>query len=114
MKSDKSKMLQDLCGRPLCYWSIKSVIEVSETKPVVVIGHEAALVQETLENFFPNKLEFVKQAKLDGTGGAVKIAIDRIKKDCDSVLIAYGDTPLLTSESLLKLINIQKRSHVPI
>lgn len=114
MKTDKSKMLQDVCGRPLCYWSTKSVIEVSEARPIVVVGYDAEKVKETLEGFFPKKLDFVKQEKLDGTGGAVKIAIDAIPKDCDSVLIAYGDTPLITTESLYRLINIQKRSHVPI
>ncbi len=114
MKSSKSKILHEVSGRPLGYWSIKNALETSTTKPIVVLSHQAKEVEEALKTHFHDSIKFAYQVSPNGTGAAVKAAIAHLDIDCTSVLIMYGDTPLLKKESLEKLITIQKRSHVGI
>ncbi len=114
MKSEKSKMLQTLSGKPLCYFSINNALSLSDYQPIVVIGHQGQEVQNELTNFFGKNIDFATQKVLDGTASAVKTGLSKLANDCESVLVIYGDTPLLTKNSLERLINLQKRSHVPI
>jgi len=114
MKSEKSKMLQNLCGKALCYFSINNALSLSSYKPIVVIGHQGLEVQDELTNFFGDSIEFATQKILDGTASAVKTGLSKLSDDCESVLVIYGDTPLITKSSLERLINLQRRSHVPI
>jgi bifunctional UDP-N-acetylglucosamine pyrophosphorylase/glucosamine-1-phosphate N-acetyltransferase len=114
IKSAQSKMLHSLGGKPVSYWSVKNAIAVTNAKPIVVVGFQADLVKHELSRLFPEKLQFALQEKLDGTGGAVRRAVEHLDADCTSVLVMYGDTPLITAESLHRLVMIQRKSHVPI
>jgi bifunctional UDP-N-acetylglucosamine pyrophosphorylase/glucosamine-1-phosphate N-acetyltransferase len=114
MKSEKSKMLQPLSGKPLCYFSINNALSLSDRPPIVVIGHQGQEVQNEIIKFFGDGVDFATQKILDGTASAVKTGLTKLSNDCESVLVIYGDTPLITKNSLERLINLQKRSHVPI
>ncbi len=114
LKSSKSKILHEVCGRPLGYWSIKNAMAVTNMKPIVVISHQAEAVEQSLRAHFHDDISFAYQKIPDGTGGAVKAAIPHLPSSCQSVLVVCGDTPLLKKESLEKLVMIQQNSHVPV
>jgi bifunctional N-acetylglucosamine-1-phosphate-uridyltransferase/glucosamine-1-phosphate-acetyltransferase GlmU-like protein len=114
LKSSKSKILHEVCGRPLGYWSIKNAMAVTNMKPIVVISHQAEAVEQSLRSYFHDDISFAYQKIPDGTGGAVKAAIPHLPSSCQSVLVVCGDTPLLKKESLEKLVMIQQNSHVPV
>jgi bifunctional UDP-N-acetylglucosamine pyrophosphorylase/glucosamine-1-phosphate N-acetyltransferase len=113
-KSAKNKVLHELSGCPMAYWPIKNAIDCTKEKPVVVVNHQAELVEDLLRSYFQDRIKFVKQKALDGTAGAVKAALSHIEPDCESIFVLCGDTPLLKKESIERLITIQKRSHIPI
>lgn len=109
MKSDKSKMLQDLCGRPLSFFAVQNALSLSDYSAVIVVGHQADLVKSSLDNLFSN-LTFAYQKVQSGTADAVKIGLESLHQDCDTVIVLYGDTPLLTQSSLNKLVELHKNN----
>lgn len=114
LKSAKSKILHDLCGRPMGYWTIKNAMAATNLKPIVVVNPKDKEVISELKKYFADQIEFAFQPIPNGTGGAVIAAIDQIDKQASSVLIVNGDAPLLKVESLKKLVMIQRNSHAPI
>ncbi|MCA9507932.1 MAG: bifunctional UDP-N-acetylglucosamine diphosphorylase/glucosamine-1-phosphate N-acetyltransferase GlmU [Myxococcales bacterium] len=114
MNSSRSKMVHEICGRPLGYWSIKNALETTSLKPIVVLSHLAKDVEAVFRSHFHDSIQFVYQESPNGTGGAVRAAMEALDENCSSVLVLYGDTPLLRKESLLKLINLQEMGHAPL
>lgn len=114
LKSDKAKVLHEVGGKAMGYWPIKNALLVTNMKPIVVCGFQSDKVKETLTKYFGDSISFVHQPILNGTAGAVKAALPLLAKDCQSVLVLCGDSPLLRKESLEKLITIQTSSHVAI
>jgi bifunctional UDP-N-acetylglucosamine pyrophosphorylase / glucosamine-1-phosphate N-acetyltransferase len=100
MNSDLPKVLQSLAGKPL----LQHVIETARTlKPAniyVVYGHGGAAVQAA---FAHQPIEWILQAEQLGTGHAVMQAMAVIP-DEETVLVLYGDVPLIQSGCLHKLI----------
>lgn len=108
MKSKRSKVVHNICGKPL----VKYVLDVAEkagcSKNVIVVGHSKEVLENELKGC---NAEFVKQPIGDdvpyGTGFAVMQAKQFINDD-DIVVILYGDTPLITEETIDKLIKYHK------
>jgi bifunctional UDP-N-acetylglucosamine pyrophosphorylase/glucosamine-1-phosphate N-acetyltransferase len=67
----------------------------------VVYGHGAEQVQEA---FSDEEVNWVLQAEQNGTGHAVQVAIPAVQNDDDMVLVLYGDVPLITKNTLQKLL----------
>lgn len=114
LKSSKNKILHEVCGRPVGYWPIKFALAVTNTKPIVVLSHQAESVEDKLRSYFKDAISFATQEIPNGTGGAVMSAIPYLDPSCQSVLVVCGDTPLIKQESLEKLVAIQQNSHVPV
>jgi bifunctional UDP-N-acetylglucosamine pyrophosphorylase/glucosamine-1-phosphate N-acetyltransferase len=100
MKSDLPKVLHCVAGRPL----LEHVVCVAQSlEPAVihvVVGHESAQVRSALCEY---QLEWVPQAQQLGTGHAVLQAMPNIATD-STVLVLFGDVPLLSSETLTDLV----------
>jgi bifunctional UDP-N-acetylglucosamine pyrophosphorylase / glucosamine-1-phosphate N-acetyltransferase len=114
LKSAKSKILHEVCGRPMGYWPIKNAMAVTNLKPIVVLSHQAEAVEDKFRSYFHDTVTFAYQKIPNGTAGAVKAALPFLDPSCQSVLVVCGDTPLLKKESLEKLVTIQANSHVPV
>jgi len=101
MKSSRPKVLHSICGKSMIRHSIDSINSIGINKILVVVGHRGDLVKDSLPGF-----NCVKQDKLLGTADAVLKAKGILLKDkkIDSVLITYGDVPLLTPETMKKII----------
>ena len=99
MKSARPKALHALLGQPLLRWAVDAAQGAGAARTVLVVGHQAALVQEAMGP----ELEYVLQAEQKGTGHAVQMA-EALLRDWDgSLLVLPGDAPLL-SDSLLRAL----------
>lgn len=100
MKSEKPKVLHKIAGVPLVEHVIRLSSVIDKQKPVVVIGHQADLVESELSHL---DIDFAVQNEQLGTGHAVKICLDQIEEN-QIVLILYGDTPLIKTETIENFI----------
>jgi bifunctional UDP-N-acetylglucosamine pyrophosphorylase/glucosamine-1-phosphate N-acetyltransferase len=100
MKSDLPKVLQPLAGRPLLSHVLQAAKVLEADGIRIVYGHGGDQVRTALAS---EPVEWALQAEQLGTGHAVAQAMPPIPDD-HTVLILYGDVPLVKSETLKKLI----------
>jgi bifunctional UDP-N-acetylglucosamine pyrophosphorylase / glucosamine-1-phosphate N-acetyltransferase len=100
MKSKNSKVIHKVLGKPLIEWVYDAAIDAGIKENVVVVGHRADQVKKCLgEN-----VKYVLQEKQLGTGHAVMQAEEYFKDKDGYIFVLYGDTPLITSQTILKTI----------
>jgi len=99
MRSALPKVLHPVAGDSMLGHVIHSARKLSPQRIHVVIGHGADVVQERLA---ADDLNFVMQEKQLGTGHAVAQALPELT--ADTVLILYGDVPLIEVETLQRLL----------
>lgn len=100
MKSDLPKVLHPIYGKPLVGYVIdaaKNTGIIDES--IVVVGHGAEKVEAFVEGYDENS-KCVLQSPQRGTGDAVAKAKDLLEGFKGTVVILYGDTPLVTPETL--------------
>lgn len=100
MKSAKAKVLHRVFFRPMIHYVLDAVNNTSVNNTVLVIGHQKDQVRRSIEEY---SLNLVVQEQQLGTGHAVQVAEAQCNA-ADHVLILYGDTPLIRSESLEEMI----------
>jgi bifunctional UDP-N-acetylglucosamine pyrophosphorylase/glucosamine-1-phosphate N-acetyltransferase len=104
MKSERAKVLHEICGRPLAAFAVDRALETGAASVTVVVGHQADAVQSRLQQLFPSaSLRFALQAEQRGTGHAVMAARDAGGLGAGDVLILSGDVPLMRTETLRRL-----------
>ncbi len=109
MKSDLPKVLHPISGKPMVWHALQAARVVSKETPVMIVGHGADGVREAIGD----AARFVVQAERLGTGHAVQQAESTLKGNTDLVLVSQSDMPLLTGESLSKLVETQKANSGP-
>ncbi len=102
MNSRLPKVLQPLAGSPLLAHVIATARALSPARIHVVYGHGGEQVRAA---FGDDELDWVHQAEQLGTGHAVQQAMPEIP-DGHTVLVLYGDVPLLRAETLSRLTRI--------
>jgi bifunctional UDP-N-acetylglucosamine pyrophosphorylase/glucosamine-1-phosphate N-acetyltransferase len=110
MKSDLAKVLHRLGGEPLIAQVVRSATALDPASIVVVVGHQAAEVEAAAraalaETPYADRLRFATQAEQRGTGHAVMSARDAFAAEDGSILIIYGDVPLVQSATLKRLVD---------
>lgn len=101
MKSSTPKVLHKVCGKAMVSHVLAAAEEAGVDNSIIVIGHGAESVSEEVGR---SGIEFAVQKEQLGTGHAVKMAEDKLPRQ-GVVLILCGDTPLITGNSLKKLID---------
>ena len=96
MKSNLTKVLHPLAGRPLIDYSLRCAAELSSEKPVVVVGNDADAVRQ----FVGERAAFAVQEPQLGTAHAVLAAKGLQAGKEGLVLTINADMPLLTPETL--------------
>ncbi|MGD8350948.1 MAG: bifunctional UDP-N-acetylglucosamine diphosphorylase/glucosamine-1-phosphate N-acetyltransferase GlmU [Gammaproteobacteria bacterium] len=99
MKSSRPKVLHQLAGKPLLQHVVDASRALEPQQVIVVVGHGAAKVRETMQG---QPLQFIEQAEQLGTGHAVQQCLDVIEPGND-VLVLVGDVPLIRGETLSAL-----------
>ncbi|CAB4734597.1 unannotated protein [freshwater metagenome] len=99
MRSKTPKVLHEIGGRSLVGHVLAAVAETSPRSVVAVVGHQRELVAPHVSALLPDCLLAVQEEQ-KGTGHAVRVAVEAAGTTSGTVLVAYGDTPLLTGQSL--------------
>jgi len=108
MKSELPKVLHKLCGRPMLGYVLDLVTALKPAQAVAVLGYKQELVRE----FIPKGIKIAIQKKLIGTADAVKAGLAALKGFKGTVLVLYGDNPLLKKETLKKLLDYHLENNV--
>jgi bifunctional UDP-N-acetylglucosamine pyrophosphorylase / glucosamine-1-phosphate N-acetyltransferase len=98
MRSAVPKVLHPLCGRPVIAWAVAAARDAGAGRIVVVDS-----AKRRLDGELPDGVEIAVQDEPRGTGDAVAAARDQIDRDA-TVVVTYGDVPLLTGEAIQSLI----------
>jgi len=104
MRSEVPKVLHPLCGRPMVFYALDAVSGLSDLPPVLVVGHGAEEVRRTVGE----AVTYVEQREQLGTGHAVLQARPALEGRADEVLILYADMPLLTGETLRRVVDARR------
>jgi bifunctional UDP-N-acetylglucosamine pyrophosphorylase/glucosamine-1-phosphate N-acetyltransferase/UDP-N-acetylglucosamine pyrophosphorylase len=102
MKSELPKVLFPVLGRPMIHWVLDALQAGGVEKVVVVVGYRAEDVQAELAG--RTGLSFVQQKEQLGTGHAVMMAKSEIQNHEGPVLIVTGDSPLIQTKTVQKLL----------
>lgn len=108
MKSDLAKVLHKINGRPMVHYVIDRAREIGSQKIILIIGHQKERVIEECKEY---NIDYAIQEQQLGTGHAVMMAENFFTDYADDILILSGDVPLLTSQTLLRLIDAHKNSN---
>jgi len=107
MKSELPKVLHPVCGRPIVEYVLDLAGSLKVNKTVVVLGYKHAEVKKRLR---PG-LNLAIQKRLVGTADAVKTAFSALGSFKGTVLVLYGDIPLLKKETIDKLLRYHQENN---
>lgn len=102
MKSPLPKVLHPIGGKPMLAHVIQTAKSLNPAQIIVVHGFEGELVKSTFARV-DQQLKWVEQPERLGTGDAVSKALPLIPKN-HRVLTLYGDVPLITADTLNRLL----------
>ena len=103
MKSATPKVLHPLLGRTLLGHVLAAAGSAEAERTIVVVGHKAGLVETHLTEIAPAAVP-VLQAQQNGTGHAVRMALEAVPDVAGTVVVLNGDVPLLRSETVASLV----------
>lgn len=106
MRSSRPKVLHCLAGRPLLEHVVDTARAVEAGRIFVVYGHGGDNVRTELAHL---SAEWVEQPDRLGTGHAVQQVVPHIDP-ADTVLVLYGDVPLIRPDTLRRLVDSAQAS----
>ncbi|NHD16798.1 MULTISPECIES: bifunctional UDP-N-acetylglucosamine diphosphorylase/glucosamine-1-phosphate N-acetyltransferase GlmU [unclassified Actinopolyspora] len=111
MRSATPKVLHRIAGRSLLEHSVRAAAGIAPDELSVVIGHGRQAVGqhlERLESELDRGITPVVQEEQLGTGHAVRCATDQ-RDSAGTVVVTYGDIPLLDADTLASLLREHRR-----
>jgi len=107
MKSSLPKVLHTICGRVMIAYVLDLVKKLGIKNTVIVVGHK----QDYVKKYLPKNVKIAVQDKLLGTADAVKRAVPLLKNFKGTVLVLYADNPLLTVDTVKKLLKYHNENN---
>lgn len=106
MKNDRPKVLHEMAGRTLIGHVLATAAALAPGRLVVVLGAGMEAVAAEVGRSAPDAMIVVQDPPL-GTGHALQVAAEQLPAS-GSVLVLYGDTPLLTPATLTRLLDARR------
>lgn len=116
MKSDKPKVIHQVIGKPMVYYSIEAARQAGADEVCIIVGYQAEMVKTAVADVYQteadanheikktgNTISYALQEEQLGTGHAVKCASSFVGTE-GNVIILCGDTPLVTGDTLKKAL----------
>lgn len=103
MRSNLPKVLHPVAHKPMVQHVIDAGTALDAQNVTIVYGHGGDKLQQELAH---NDVHWALQAEQLGTGHAVKVAQAHMP-DNDTILILYGDVPLIQSSTLSRLLAVK-------
>lgn len=110
MKSRRTKVLHEICGKPMLAYPLAAAAQLGAERLIVVVGRDA----DQVEAEFAGRAQFAVQAEQRGTGDAVRVALEKLGPHAGDVLVLYGDTPLLRAETLARMQAKRRETGAPL
>ncbi|MCA1833675.1 MAG: bifunctional UDP-N-acetylglucosamine diphosphorylase/glucosamine-1-phosphate N-acetyltransferase GlmU [Actinomycetota bacterium] len=108
-RSAKPKVLHEMCGLPMLGHVVRASEGLKPAKIAVVIGRGAEAVDRFLKDFARKPVVTALQPEQLGTADATRIGEEALGKGTGTVLVMPGDTPLLSVETLRKLVSYHRK-----
>ena len=102
MRSDTHKVLHPIASRPLLLHLLDRVDALGAERQVVVLGKGREQVEQALAG---RATDLAVQAEQRGTGHAVQQAAAALAGYDGAVLVLYGDTPFVETETLGRMLD---------
>lgn len=100
MRSRLPKVLHKIAGRPMLQWVLDAADAVNPAHSLVVVSPAN---RTAIADAVPN-IAVAEQTEARGTGHAVQSAMADIPDTAKTVMVLFGDTPLLRRETLQRLV----------
>ena len=105
MKSRQAKVLHRAGGKTLLQHVVDTALELAPPERIfAVVGHQAEQVRQSVAGA---GIGFIEQTEQKGTGHAVMIGRDSMAHLDGYLMVLYGDSPLLRTETLRRLIALE-------
>ena len=108
MKSDLPKVLHRVANRPMISHLLDALSAISTERTVVVV---APGMNQLVDAVAPT--DTAVQTEALGTGHAVLAARDQMQDFTGDVLVLFGDTPLLTAETMQDMLTARRAAENP-
>ena len=102
MRSDTHKVLHPIANRPMLLHLLDRVDALGADKKVVVVGKGRDQVERAMEG---RDVIIAHQAEQLGTGHAVQQAADALGDYDGPIIILYGDTPFVETDTLRRMLD---------
>ena len=113
MKSRTPKVLHEVGGRPLVGHAVAAAAALDPVSLVVVVGHGREAVAAYLGTFaeqLGRPVATAVQHEQKGTGHAVECALDQVEVGSGTIVVTYGDVPLLSPQTLQAIVDAHERT----
>lgn len=107
LDENHSKVSYLILNKPIVRYVIDAIKPIGFNKIVTVVGFGGEVTKSLVEN----DTEVVWQKEQKGTGHAVLMAKDVLSNLEGSTLVVCGDTPLITTETIMKLFAKHEKDH---
>jgi bifunctional UDP-N-acetylglucosamine pyrophosphorylase/glucosamine-1-phosphate N-acetyltransferase len=102
MRSSLPKVLHPVASQSLLAHVLSAAPKGAGTALAVVIGPDHQAVADEARRVRPDALTFVQRERL-GTAHAVLAAREAVTRGTDDLLVAFGDTPLISADTFARL-----------
>ncbi len=109
MKSKNSKVVHEILGKKLIDWVVDAARSAGIEDLVTVVGHRSDQVIEAVSD----RSAIAHQKEMLGTADAVSCAMEapQLADLHGSVVVLYGDTPLISPDTIRKLLDIRNEKN---
>ena len=107
MKSELPKVLHAVGGAPMIAHVLRAASALDPASTTVVVGHMAELVEKTVRAL---GAQTVRQEPQRGTAHALMQAEPDLAGATGTLVLVYGDVPLLSTRTLSQLVDHHRRS----
>jgi bifunctional UDP-N-acetylglucosamine pyrophosphorylase/glucosamine-1-phosphate N-acetyltransferase len=104
MRSRRPKVLHEIAGRPMLGHALAAAVAAGADHVAVVVGPDRDDVAAAAREAFPGAA-CVEQRERRGTAHAVLAARAEIAAGCAVLVVLFGDTPLVTSATVARLVD---------
>ncbi len=104
MKSPDAKVLHLINNKPMIMYVVEQAVQIAQQDVILVVGHQAEKVKKCVSEQF--RISYAFQEEQLGTGHAVSCALPIVPASAKEIVILCGDVPLLSQNTLNKLINV--------
>jgi bifunctional UDP-N-acetylglucosamine pyrophosphorylase/glucosamine-1-phosphate N-acetyltransferase len=102
MRSSLPKVLHPVAGEPLLAHVLHAAPSGADARLAVVVGPDHKAVADEVRRIRPDAETFIQRERL-GTAHAVLAARAAIARGADDLLVAFGDTPLISAATFARM-----------